>query len=148
MERQGEGAYFKADPNMQRPPEKHSCVERKRLGGTKLPPRMKSASGQVGAAPAKPLTAAAQQLFGGRATGKGAAYPATPRPPQGPASLRPGVSGMCYFEQRFPLPSPAGWRRWQGMRRGPWVRGYPNGLQARPREAGLCGGGRGRGAQR
>lgn len=36
---------------------------------------------------------------------------------------------MCYFEQRTarPLPSPAGWRRLQGTRRGPRVRGPPKG---------------------
>ena len=32
-ERRGEKAYFKVDPNRQRPPEKHSCVERKLLDG-------------------------------------------------------------------------------------------------------------------
>lgn len=70
----GEGTYFKVDLNMQRLPDHHSCVEKKLLDEATLPlRRMKSASWQVGAAPAKPLTAAAQQLFGGRATGKGAA---------------------------------------------------------------------------
>lgn len=82
-ERWEEKAYFKIDPNRQRPPEKHSCVERKLLDGAKLPLRkMKSASQQVGAAPAKPLTAAAQQLFGGRAAGKGAASSPGPSLPQ------------------------------------------------------------------
>lgn len=55
MESHGEvrrGGYFKVDPNMQRPPEKHTCVERKLLDRVKLPlRRMKSASQQVGAAP-------------------------------------------------------------------------------------------------
>lgn len=69
----GRGVYFKVDPNMQRPP-KDSCVERNLLHGAKLPLRgIKSVPWQMGAAPANPLTAASQQMFGGRVTGKGAA---------------------------------------------------------------------------
>lgn len=99
MEKLGEGAYFKVDPNMQRPPE-DSCIKKKLLDGAKLPLRgMKSVSGQVRAAPVKPLTAAAQQLFGDRQRGS---VPAARRPPKGPASPRQGVSGMRYFEQRVP----------------------------------------------
>lgn len=77
---------------MQQPLKKHSCVERKLLNRAKLLGSMKSASWQVGQLPAKPLTAAAQQLFGGRATSKGAALCAR-RLSQGPASLSQGVSG-------------------------------------------------------
>lgn len=99
MEKLREGVYFKLDPNMQRPPE-DSYIKRKLLDGAKLPPRgMKSVSGQVQAASVKPLTAAAQQLFGDRQRGS---VPAARRPPEGPASPRQGVSGMRYFEQHVP----------------------------------------------
>lgn len=121
-ERWEEKAYFKVDPNRQRPPEKHSCVERKLLDGAKLPLRkMKSASQQVGAAPAKPLTAAAQQLFmgaGRRAKGQ--------LPPQGPASHRQGVSSMCYFEQQVPCQALLGGVAGKG-------RGAAHGLGVPPR---------------
>lgn len=103
MERYGED-YFKVDPNMQRPLEKHSCVEKKLLNRVKLLlGSMKSASRQVGAAPAKPLTAAAQQLFGGRATSKGVASHAHGAFPRArPSRDRVSVACLCYFEQRVP----------------------------------------------
>lgn len=66
MERYRED-YFKVDPNMQRPLEKHSCVERKLLNRVRLLlGSMKSASRQVGAAPAKP-----QQLLPSNCLGAG-----------------------------------------------------------------------------
>ena len=124
------------DPNTQRPPEQHSCVERKLLDGAKLPLRkMKSASRQVGAAPAKPLAAAAQQLFGGRATGKGAASSPGPSLPPDRVSVACAISNSkspakpCWVAS---LARDAA--RPRGSR-------YPKGLKARPREAGRWGGG-------
>lgn len=111
------------------------------LTGAKLPLRkVKSASRQVGAAPAKPLTAAAQQLFGGRATRKGAASSPGLSLPQA------GCQWHVLFRTASPLPSRSGWRRWQGTQLGPWARGtprgsrYPEGPKARPREARPWGG--------
>ena len=141
--------YFKVDPNMQQPLENHSCVERKLLVPVKLLlGSMKSASWQVGAAPAKPLTAAAQQLFGGRAASKGAASHAHGAFPRArPPRDRVSVACLCYFEQRVTcqgcwVTSPA---RDAARPRGS---GYPQ--RARSEAAGgrALGGSRGQGAQR
>lgn len=135
------GACLKVDPNMQRPPEKDSCVKRRLLDGAKLPLRgMKSASWQVGAALAKPLTAAAQQLLGGRVTGKGAVSQ-----PHG-ALLKaqpPGdtVSAACSISNSASPAKPcwvASLARDPGR---PMGSGYPTELGAKPQEAAPWGGG-------
>lgn len=142
MERWGEGAYFKVDPNMQRPPEKDSCIERRLLDGAKLPLRgMKSASWKVGAALAKPLTAAAQQLFGGRVTGKGAVSQLhgahmKAQPPGDRVSAACAISNSASPAKPCWVTSLA---RDPGRRMGS---GYPKELGAKPQEAAPWGGGR------
>lgn len=134
---------------MQQPLKKHSCVERKLLNRAKLLlGSMKSASWQVGAAPAKPLTAAAQQLFGGRATSKGAASHAHGAFPRArPPRARVSVARLCYFEQRVPcqgcwVTSPA---RDAARPRGS---GYPQRVRSEAAGSRVVARSRGRGAQR
>lgn len=104
-------------------------------------------SWQVGAAPANPRQLLPSNCLGAGRQAKGQ-LPRRTEPSPGLSLPRQGVSGMCYFEQRVPCQALAGWRRWQGTRHGPWVRGNSKGSERGRRRLGRAGpGGGGSGAR-